>query len=106
MPGQLFTTCFLEEGIHPTDAWQEALSQPSELESFRVQALALLDNAAGFHSINEASTEHELIRPLLELLGRAATATRTSPTNCSSATRICRWRSEGGRRRRIRDTPP
>ncbi len=69
MPGQLFTTYFLEEGILHTDAWQEALSQPAELESFRAQALALLDNAAGFHSINEASTEQELIRPLLELLG-------------------------------------
>ncbi|MCY3899270.1 MAG: hypothetical protein OXF86_11890 [Caldilineaceae bacterium] len=69
MPGQLFTTYFLEEGIHHTDAWQEALSEPSELESFRAQARALLDNAASFHSINEASTEHELIRPLLELLG-------------------------------------
>ncbi|MCY3991296.1 MAG: hypothetical protein OXF50_08740 [Caldilineaceae bacterium] len=69
MPGQLFTTYFLEEGILRTDAWQEALSQPAELESFRAQALALLDNAAGFHSINEASTEQELIRPLLDLLG-------------------------------------
>ncbi|MCY4081444.1 MAG: hypothetical protein OXF54_14465 [Caldilineaceae bacterium] len=69
MPGQLFTTYFLEEGIRRTDAWQEVLSEPSELESFRAQALALLENAASFHSINEASTEHELIRPLLELLG-------------------------------------
>jgi len=69
MPGQLFTTYFLEEGIHRTEAWQEALAKPSELESFRAQAHALLDNAASFHSINEASTEHELIRPLLELLG-------------------------------------
>jgi len=71
MPGQLFTTYFLEEGIHHTDAWQEALSEPTELESFRAQALGLLDNAAGFHSINEASTEQELIRPLLEPLGWA-----------------------------------
>ena len=71
MPGQLFTTYFLEEGIRRTEAWQEALSEPSELESFRAQAFALLENAASFHSINEASTEHELIRPLLELLGWA-----------------------------------
>ena len=68
MPGQLFTTYFLEESIARTEAWQEALSDPSELESFRAQALALLDKAAVFHSINEASTEQELIRPLLELL--------------------------------------
>lgn len=69
MPGQLFTSYCLEEGIHHTDAWQEALSEPSELGPFRAQALGLLDNAAGFHSINEASTEQGLIRPLLELLG-------------------------------------
>ena len=69
MPGQLFTTYFLDEGILHTEAWQASLSEPAELDSFRAQALALLDNAAGFHSINEASTEQELIRPLLELLG-------------------------------------
>ncbi len=69
MPGQLFTSYFLEDGILHTDAWQASLSEPAQLDSFRAQALALLDNAAGFHSINEASTEQELIRPLLELLG-------------------------------------
>ena len=69
MPGQLFTSYFLEDGICQTDAWLESESEPLQLDSFRAQALALLDNAAGFHSINEASTEQELIRPLLELLG-------------------------------------
>ena len=69
MPGQLFTNYFLEEGILHTDAWQESLSQPSDFDSFRAQALALLQNAANFHTINEASTEQELIRPLFELLG-------------------------------------
>ena len=69
MPGQLFTNYFLEEGILHTDAWQESLSQPSDFDSFRAQALALLEKAANFHTINEASTEQELIRPLFELLG-------------------------------------
>ena len=69
MPGQLFTNYFLEEGILHTDAWQESLSQPPDFDSFRAQALALLENAANFHTINEASTEQELIRPLFELLG-------------------------------------
>ena len=69
MPGQLFTNYFLEEGILHTDAWQESLSQPSDFDSFRAQALALLQNASNFHTINEASTEQELIRPLFELLG-------------------------------------
>ncbi len=67
MPGQLFTSYFLEEGIRHTAAWQE--SQNSDLDSFRAEALALLEKAASFHAINEASTEQEIIRPLFELLG-------------------------------------
>ena len=69
MPGQLFTSYFLEEGIRHTAAWQESLSQPADFDAFRGQALALLENAANFHTINEASTEQELIRPLFDLLG-------------------------------------
>ena len=69
MPGQLFTNYFLEEGILHTDAWQESLSQPPDFDSFRAQAHALLEKAANFHTINEASTEQELIRPLFVLLG-------------------------------------
>ena len=69
MPGQLFTNYFLEEGILRTAAWQESLSQPADFESFRAQAHALLENAATFHTINEAATEQELIRPLFDLLG-------------------------------------
>ncbi len=71
MPGQLFTNYFLEEGILHTHAWQESLSQPADFDSFRAKALALIENAANFHTINEASTEQELIRPLFELLGWA-----------------------------------
>ena len=69
MPGQLFTNYFLEEGILHTTAWQESLSQPADLDAFRTQALTLLQKAASFHTINEASTEMELIRPLFKLLG-------------------------------------
>ncbi len=71
MPGQLFTSYFLEEGILRTPAWQESLSQPADFESFRAHAQALLKNAATFHTINEAATEQELIRPLFDLLGWA-----------------------------------
>ena len=69
MPGQLFTNYLLKEGILLTDAWQESLSQPSDFDSFHAKSLALLENAANFHTINEASTEQELICPLFELLG-------------------------------------
>ncbi|MDE0142907.1 MAG: hypothetical protein OXN19_15660 [Caldilineaceae bacterium] len=71
MPGQLFTNYFLEEGILHTAAWQESLTRPADLDSFRTQAHSLLEKAAGFHTINEASTEMELVRPLFELLGWA-----------------------------------
>ncbi len=71
MPGQLFTNYFLEEGILHTNAWQQSLSQPADFESFRAHAQALIENAANFHTINEASTEQELIRPLFDLLGWA-----------------------------------
>ena len=71
MPGQLFTSYFLEEGIRHTGAWQASLSQPADFDAFRAHALALLEKAANFHTINEASTEQELIRPLFELLGWA-----------------------------------
>ena len=71
MPGQLFTNYFLEEGILHTAAWQESLTQPADLDAFRTQAHALLEKAAGFHTINEASTEMELVRPLFKLLGWA-----------------------------------
>ncbi len=69
MSGQLFTSYFLEEGIRHTGAWRESLSQPAAFAAFRGQARALLENAAAFRAINEASTEQELIRPLFELLG-------------------------------------
>ena len=69
MPGQLFTNYFLEEGILHTNAWQESLSQPDAFDAFRARAQTLIDSAASIHNINEASTEQELIRPLLELLG-------------------------------------
>ena len=69
MPGHLFTSYFLEEGIRHTGAWQASLSRPADFDAFRAHALALLEKAANFHTINEASTEQELIRPLFDLLG-------------------------------------
>ena len=59
MHGQQFTNCVFEEGIFHTTACKESLSQPAYLEAFRTQALSLLENAANFHLINEASPEME-----------------------------------------------
>ena len=69
MPGQLFTNYFLEEGILHTAAWRESLSQPTDFDTFRAQTQVLIEKAASAHTINEAATEQDLIRPLLDLLG-------------------------------------
>jgi len=47
------------------------LSRPADLDSFLALALTLLEEASSFHSINEASSEMKLIRPLFKLLGWA-----------------------------------
>ena len=69
-PGQLFTNYFLEEGIlyNPTPG-RNPCPNPQTSTPSDAKALALLKNASNFHTINEASTEQELIRPLFELLG-------------------------------------
>ena len=36
MPGQLFTSYFLEEGILHTATWQQSLSQPADFNSFPI----------------------------------------------------------------------
>ena len=71
MPGQLFTHYFLTDGIRQTDAWQESLAQPHDFDAFRAAAAAHLDKVGGYRKPNEAVTEQDLIRPLLQLLGWA-----------------------------------
>ncbi len=71
MSGHLITNYFLEEGILHFHAWQESLSQPADFDAFRAHVYTLIENAASFHTINEVSTEQELIRPLFDLLGWA-----------------------------------
>ena len=71
MPGQLFTQYFLEEGIRQSDAWQESHAQPHDFDTFRAGAAALIGKVGAYQTPNEAVTEQDLIRPLLELLGWA-----------------------------------
>ena len=68
MPGQLFTEYFLEEGIRATPEWSAsagafALFKDGVRERYEALSLAA--------EPNEAVTEQELIRPVLELLGWA-----------------------------------
>ena len=72
VPGHLFTEYFLTGGIRDTPEWREIDRSPGDFESFR-------DGVAGAVRVverfcvnpNEAVTEQELIRPVLELLGWA-----------------------------------
>ena len=71
MPGQLFTEYFLTEGIRANREWRETVEYADAFESFREaarQRYHALRDAAG---PNEAVTEQELIRPVLDLLGWA-----------------------------------
>ena len=69
MPGQLFTHYFLTDGIKATAEWQASLGQPEAFAAFR-NGVARRHNALSrSRNPNEARTEEELIRPVLELLG-------------------------------------
>ena len=72
MPGQLFTHYFLTDGIRTTPEWQASVAGPQEFDSFRKGMSELFTSFAGYNEPNEAVTEQELIRPVLELLGWTA----------------------------------
>ena len=66
MPGQLFTEYFLSDGIRLTP---ERRGQGSTFAAFRDGARGVFAGFGSDRTANEAETEQELIRPLLELLG-------------------------------------
>ncbi|MDN5865093.1 MAG: Eco57I restriction-modification methylase domain-containing protein, partial [Gammaproteobacteria bacterium] len=67
MQGKLLTQNFLEEGIAATDAWRNI--DENAFTKFRGDARKALLSIRPSDTPNEAVTEAELIRPLLELLG-------------------------------------
>ena len=69
MPGQLFTHYFLTDGIRTTPEWRASVASPQEFASFRKGISGLLDLFSSYSDPNEAVTEQDLIRPVLELLG-------------------------------------
>ncbi len=71
MPGQLFTHYFLADGIKDTAEWRDSAGRPEAFAAFRAGVLSRYEALRGFHDPNEAVTEQELIRPVLELLGWA-----------------------------------
>ena len=71
MQGQLFTQYFLTDGIRSTTEWRASGAHSTPFNTFRDGARRLLDGFSRYDQPNEAETEQELIRPLLELLGWA-----------------------------------
>ena len=66
MSGQLFTRYYLTEGIKSTTMWN---SSAANVQGFRDRVRQRYDAIHAHSSPNEAATEQELIRPVLELLG-------------------------------------
>ena len=71
MPGQLFTEYFLNEGIRDTSEWRDLVASADAFVTFRDGVRARYESLSGSANPNEAVTEQELIRPVLELLGWA-----------------------------------
>ena len=71
MPGNLFTNYFLTEGIKATAEWRASISDSTAFAVFRDGIRQRYDALSGSEGPNEAVTEQELIRPVLELLGWA-----------------------------------
>ena len=69
MPGQLFTHYFLTDGIEATPEWQSAAAAVAAFRSEIAPAYAPFTDRR--QPPNEAATEQELIRPILESLGWA-----------------------------------
>ena len=71
MLGQLFTHYFLTDGIKATAEWKASLAQPEAFAAFRDGVRQKYEALSLSADPNEAATEQDLIRPVLELLGWA-----------------------------------
>ena len=69
MPGHLFTAYFLTDGIKESAEWRESVSAVGEFGSFRDGVRERYGALMRLDSPNEAVTEQEIVRPVLELLG-------------------------------------
>ena len=71
MSGRLFTDYFLSDGIKDTDEWKSSVEDAEAFATFRDGVGQRYGALCGSGDPNEAVTEQELIRPVLELLGWA-----------------------------------
>ena len=65
----LLTDYFLSDGIKATPEWHTSAASELELEEFQNGVRERYDALSQAQEPNEAVTEQELIRPVLELLG-------------------------------------
>ena len=71
MSGRLFTDYFLTDGIKDTDEWKSSVEDVEAFTTFRDSLGQRYDALCRSGDPNEAVTDQELIRPVLELLGWA-----------------------------------
>ena len=69
MAGNLFTDYFLTDGIKATPEWRTSVAAAAQFDAFRDGVRQRYDALTHSQDPNEAVTEQELIRPILELLG-------------------------------------
>ncbi len=69
MAGQLFTRYFLSDGIKQTGEWGACVDDEGVLDALRDAVSGKFKDIGLFDGPNEAETEQELIRPVLEVLG-------------------------------------
>ena len=69
MQGQLFSHYFLTDGIKATAEWKASIKQDDRFEEFRKSCSKRIDALNLSANPNEAQTESDLIRPVLQLLG-------------------------------------
>ncbi len=69
MAGQLFTQYFLSDGIVTTNEWISSVTDSAAFGTFRDGVLKRHETLCDAADPNEAVTEQDLIRPVLELLG-------------------------------------
>ena len=69
MSGQLFTQYFLTDGIKGTAHWRRSVAEPGAFTAFYETAVQKLREFSHVENLHEATTEQELVRPLLGALG-------------------------------------
>ena len=69
MAGNLFTDYFLTDGIKAAPEWRTSVAVAAQFDAFRDGVRQRYDALTHSQDPNEAVTEQELIRPVLELLG-------------------------------------